>query len=56
MKIKQLKLLEKRLPKHPGIMGREKLFNAAVLIPLICKREEYYFLFEKKGTPHKTGR
>ncbi|GAB6161692.1 NUDIX domain-containing protein [Desulfothermus naphthae] len=50
-----LNLLKKNLSPIPGIMGREKFFNAAVLIPLLEKGEEYFFLFEKRAYNIRQG-
>ncbi len=46
-----LKRLKEVLPRHPNILGKEKFFNAAVLIPLVEKDGEYSFLFQKRS-PH----
>ncbi len=51
MKREDISCLRKKLPRIPGIMGRDKFFNAAVLIPLIFQQGEFCFLFEKR-TPH----
>ncbi len=51
MDIRDIERLKRALPRYPDIMGRNKLFNAAVLIPLLREGEEYYFLFEKRP-PH----
>ena len=50
-----LNQLIKNLPPRPGIMGREKFFNAAVLIPLLQKNDEYFFLFEKRAKNIRQG-
>ncbi len=44
-----LAVLRKNLPLYPGVQGREKYFNAAVLIPLILIEQQYYFLFQKRA-------
>ncbi|MDY0132040.1 MAG: CoA pyrophosphatase [Desulforegulaceae bacterium] len=41
--------LEKFMPKKPGIYGRHKLFNYAVMITLIEIDGEYNFVFEKRA-------
>jgi 8-oxo-dGTP pyrophosphatase MutT (NUDIX family) len=41
--------LEKFMPKKPGIYGRHKLFNSAVMITLIKINNEYNFVFEKRA-------
>jgi 8-oxo-dGTP pyrophosphatase MutT (NUDIX family) len=55
MKANKLNILKQRLPKHPNIMGRERFFNAAVLIPLILQGDEYNFLFEKRAKHIRQG-
>lgn len=55
MNKEELILLKNSLPTRPGIMGREKYFNAAVLIPLIFYKNEYYFLFEKRAQGIRQG-
>ncbi len=55
MKRQGLEKLKQNLPKYPGIMGRDKFFNAAVLIPLIPQGEEYSFLFEKRAKNIRQG-
>ncbi len=52
---KDLIILKNALPSRPDIMGREKYFNAAVLIPLIFFKDEYYFLFEKRAKRIRQG-
>lgn len=52
MKKKDLKRLLKNLPKTPNVMGRDKLFNSAVLIPFIKIKGEYFVLFQKKSTTY----
>ncbi|MGM0418989.1 MAG: NUDIX hydrolase [Thermodesulfobacteriota bacterium] len=49
MKKKDLYPLIEQLPKRPGIHGKEKLFNSAVLITLILINDEYNFVFEKRA-------
>ncbi len=55
MKKKHVPHLKKILPRTPGIMGREKFFNAAVLIPLVFQDREYFFLFEKRNPNIRQG-
>lgn len=45
----------KTLPKEHEIMGRDKLFNAAVLITLIPIQGEYHFVFEKRASHIRQG-
>ena len=42
MKKNNLKELVSNLPKHPNILGRQRLFNSAVLIPLVKIKDEYF--------------
>lgn len=37
------------LPHYPGIQGREKYFNAAVLVPFVLLNGEFHLLFQKRG-------
>lgn len=52
---KQIKSLKKKLPKHPNILGRDRFFNSAVLIPLVEIEKEYYLLFQKRATNIRQG-
>ncbi|MFP4630508.1 MAG: NUDIX hydrolase, partial [Desulfohalobiaceae bacterium] len=51
----QLQTLIQSLPKHPGLMHKERHFNAAVLIPLVEQDQEYYFLFQKRAAHIRQG-
>jgi 8-oxo-dGTP pyrophosphatase MutT (NUDIX family) len=55
MKKENLKNLKKNLPKHPGVLGRSRFFNSAVLIPLIKMKGEYYLLFQKRAAAIRQG-
>lgn len=55
MKKKDLKKLLKNLPKTPNIMGRDKLFNSAVLIPFVKIKGEYFILFQKRAKHIRQG-
>lgn len=55
MKKENLKKLKKNLPKHPGVLGRSRFFNSAVLIPLIKMKGEYYLLFQKRAAHIRQG-
>lgn len=55
MKENDLFNLKSRLPRHPGILGRDKYFNSAVLIPLILINEQYHFLFQKRAAGIRQG-
>lgn len=46
---KKLNSLIEHLPIHPGIHGKERLFNSAVMVSLIKIKGEYNFLFEKRA-------
>ncbi len=50
-----LKLLTKRLPQHPNVLGRDRYFNAAVLIPLLMINGEYHLLFQKRAPDIRQG-
>ncbi|MHB1688582.1 MAG: NUDIX hydrolase [Ignavibacteriaceae bacterium] len=55
MNEKDIAKLKSRLPKLPGILGKENYFNSAVLIPLIIIKGEYHFLFEKRAAEIRQG-
>ena len=55
MKRPDLEQLRSRLPRHPNIMGKSRYLNAAVLIPLIEKEHEFYFLFQKRAAHIRQG-
>lgn len=46
---KDLENLSGILPSVPGIHGKQRLFNSAVMITLIMIDNEYHFLFEKRA-------
>lgn len=43
--------IKRRLPKSSGILGREKYFNSAVLVPIVDLDGELHLLFQKRA-PH----
>lgn len=49
MRENELAILRENLPKVPGILGREKYFHSAVLVPLVLLDRQYHFLFEKRA-------
>lgn len=49
MNINALKKLKTALPEFPNVMGKERYFNAAVLVPLIVVDNEYHLLFQKRA-------
>ena len=55
MKKDDLKELAINLPKKPGVLGRDRFFNSAVLIPLIKIKGEYYILFQKRAAHIRQG-
>ncbi len=55
MKKENLKKLSKNLPLTPGVLGRNRFFNSAVLIPLIKKKGEYFLLFQKRAANIRQG-
>ena len=55
MKKSNLKKLVSNLPKYPNILGRDRFFNSAVLIPLIKIKGEYHLLFQKRATSIRQG-
>lgn len=55
MKKKNLKKLISNLPKRPHILGRNRFFNSAVLIPLVKIEKEYYLLLQKRAANIRQG-
>ncbi len=55
MRKDELELLKRNLPSVPGILRKDEYLNSAVLIPLILKDGEYYFLFEKRAAQIRQG-
>ncbi|MBP9491465.1 NUDIX hydrolase [Aliarcobacter cibarius] len=55
MQNNKLKSLKKILPKHPNILGRDRFFNSAVLIPLVKIEGEIHLLFQKRAAHIKQG-
>jgi peroxisomal coenzyme A diphosphatase NUDT7 len=55
MKNNQLNEFVKKLPKTPGIIGKDEYFNSAVLIPLVFIDNKYHFLFEKRSASIRQG-
>jgi len=49
MRAADFRVLKENLPKVPGVLGRDKYFISAVLIPFVFINEEYYFLFERRA-------
>ena len=55
MKKEHLKDLISNLPKKPGVLGRNRFFNSAVLIPLVKIKGEYFLLFQKRAAHIRQG-
>ncbi len=49
MKDNDFLVLKNNLPRFPGLQGREKYLNNAVLVPLIMIDNEFHFLFQKRA-------
>jgi len=47
--------LKKKLGKRDSVIGKDKYFNSAVLIPLIRIKNEYHLLFEKRSLNIRQG-
>ena len=47
--------LKNNLLKRHGVLGKDKYFNSAVLIPLILSEGEYHLLFEKRAGTIRQG-
>lgn len=50
-----LEQLKRKIPKKHEIIGRDKYFNAAVMITLVLKNGDYHFLFEKRASSIRQG-
>lgn len=50
-----LEKIKKRLPKVPGIQGRDEFLNSVVLVPLVEINGEYCMLFEKRSPNIRQG-
>ena len=55
MKKSNLKELISNLPKHPNVLGRDRFFNSAVLIPLVKIKGEYNLIFQKRAAHIRQG-
>lgn len=55
MKKDNLKKLVSNLPKYPNVLGRERYFNSAVLIPLVKIHGVYHLLFQKRAATIRQG-
>jgi 8-oxo-dGTP pyrophosphatase MutT (NUDIX family) len=51
----ELHRLVSALPRHPGIIGKERYLNAAVLLPLVEMEGQYHFLFEQRAAHIRQG-
>lgn len=55
MKKAKLNRLKKSLPKHPNILGRDRFFNSAVLIPFVKIKGKTHLLFQKRAANIRQG-
>lgn len=55
MKKKDFKKLITNIPKTPNVLGRDRYFNSAVLIPFIKIDGEYHLLFQKRAATIRQG-
>jgi len=55
MKKDNLKKLVSNLPKHPNVLGRDRFFNSAVLIPIVKIKGEYHLIFQKRAAHIRQG-
>ncbi len=55
MNKKHFKTFIKNLPLDVNVMGRDRYFNSAVLIPLVKIDGEYYLLFQKRAANIRQG-
>jgi len=52
---KDFEIFRNNLPEYPGIQGREKYFNSAVLVPFVFINNEYHLLFQKRASSISQG-
>jgi len=55
MKKENLKKLVSNLPAHPNVLGRDRFFNSAVLIPIVKIKGEFHLLFQKRAATIRQG-
>ncbi|HBG05406.1 MAG: coenzyme A pyrophosphatase [Geobacteraceae bacterium GWC2_58_44] len=55
MNIEQFEKFTDTLPPYPGIQGREKYFNSAVLVPFVFLNDEFHLLFQKRASSISQG-
>ena len=55
MNTDELKILKAKLPKSSKIIGRERFFNAAVLVPFIKFPDGYHILFQQRADSIRQG-
>ena len=55
MKTNELTILKNRLPKHFKMLGRDRFFNAAILVPFIKLSDGYHLLFQQRADTIKQG-
>jgi 8-oxo-dGTP pyrophosphatase MutT (NUDIX family) len=55
MNKEDLNKLKHHLDQYQGIVGKDKYFNSAVIIPLIYIENEYHLLFEKRSNNIRQG-
>ena len=55
MQSSEIQILAGSLPRRPGILGKDRFFNAAVLIPLLERDGELHFLFQKRAADIRQG-
>lgn len=52
---RDLEELVSRLPSVPGIQGRHRYFNSAVLVPFVWLQGEYHLLFQVRSSHIRQG-
>lgn len=52
---KDLERLVSRLPSVPGVQGRHRYFNSAVLVPFVWIKGEYHLLFQVRSATIRQG-
>ena len=55
MRDEELRRFIPQLPRVPGIQGRHRYFNSAVIIPLLWQQSEYHLLFQVRAKEIRQG-
>jgi peroxisomal coenzyme A diphosphatase NUDT7 len=55
MNYKLIDTIKSNLPAYPTLIGRDRFFNSAVLVPLIWLSGEYHMLFQQRAASIRQG-